>query len=908
MQVRSKIISAWRNLFQRRRIEGDLNDELRVYLEEQIERKVRSGQSPEKARREALIEFGGLEQVKDACRDVRRLRWSDGVSQDVRYALRTLFRHRGITIISLVSLALGIGVNTLVFSFFSTLLIRPLPYPESDRLVVVRSILRGNPQQKASLSRSDCAVLRADTSAFENFGCDTGDAWSSVAGTRPGDVAPERLPGQRFTAGLARALSRPPLVGRWFTDAEEQEAADPVVVISYGLWQRRFGGAPDVLGKALRIDGAAATIIGVMSDEFEFMESNADYWVPFRNPPAGLRTTARVLSGIARLKPGTDIRAAQAAMEAFSLHLEEQSPELNKGRAFVLTPLRDVYVSSEYRDAALIPGGAVAFVLMIACANVSGLLLAQGATQHKELSVRAALGSGRWRIIRQALTHSILLGALGGVLGLATGWAGMEFVRKSLPSGLPHALYSLHLDGFVLTFTVFIALVSGVIAGVVPALQISRIQPLDVLKETSQSATAGVSRQRLRSVFVVIQIALAFVLLVGAGLMINGLLRASSAPLGFDPDDLLTVEIQLPDNKFRQPTNKVLASGGLEMRIDPLVQLTTERIRRNLAAIPGVTIASAIAIHPPLGGALNMPIRLDGRQFQEQLRAQFIPITPDYFRTLQMPVTQGREFETLDTTGSVPVALINETMARRYWPNQSPLGERVQVDTVLLPNEPPRQIVGVVSDVMQYSGQEDRPQVYLPFNQLPLIHDERLSNDLRNITFIVRTSQPMSQIAGHLAGAVTEADSSQAVSRIRTMRDTAFAKEVRRFLAELIGTFGAIAVMLAVVGVYGVMAQTVSQRTNEIGIRMALGANTSDVRLLVIGHGCVIIATGLLIGTLGALAVTRVLRSYLLGLSPTDPLTFLLGLGVLGIIALLACYIPARRASRIDPMLALRHE
>jgi len=857
-------------------------------------------------------ELGNLTIAAEKARAVWAWNWLDNLGQDVRYGWRTLLRHRRVTAVALLSLALGIGANTLVFSFINVLLLRPLPYPNPDRVLAVGFTPLNNPTQVSGLTRGNCVSLGRSNGVFEQFGCYTDPASASIADDNPSANAPERLTGIQITAGVPRVLSVNPLLGRWFTDVEEGEGADRVVVISYGLWQRRFGGNRDVLGKMVRFDGEPAVIIGVMPVEFEFLDSRNDYWIPFRSPAYGAQSPARILGGVARLRPRVEISRAQSEMDAFALRLAEESPESNKGWSIqlrLLVQLDEMNLSGQYRSALWTSLGAVAFVLLIACANVAGLLLAQGTTQQKEVALRSALGSSRGRIFRQLLTHSILLSSAGGVLGVVVGWSGVQLLKKALPAGMPQAVYQTHLDAAVFLFTLAMSLSCGLIVGIAPAFQISHTHPLDAMRESGRSATSGLARQRLRSMFVAGQIALALVLLVGAGLMLDSLIRTANEPLGFDPDDLLTLDVQLPEGQFRRPTSTVLASGALEMEIHPQIYFRSERIRQNLAAIPGVITASGIAIHPPMGGTINMPVRLEGQQSGEPQRPQFLPVMPEYFKTLGIGVVQGREFGPQDTIGSLPVAVVNDSLARRYWPNENPLGKHVQIDTSLLPNQPLRQVIGVVSEVKQYPGQESRPQLYVPYGQMPPEHDERLSNDLRRITFVIRTLLPTAEIAEAAKAAVARADSSQAVYNIRTMRQTAFnSLQRRRVYVALIGIFGVVAVLLAVVGVYGVMAQVVSQRTTEIGIRMALGADPAQVRSFVIRQGSVLIGAGLLIGTAGALAITRALRSALFGVTSTDPLTFAAGILMLGGTALLACYIPARRASRIDPTIALRHE
>jgi putative ABC transport system permease protein len=860
-------------------------------------------------------ELGNLTLAAENARAVWGWNWLDSTAQDFRYSLRTLFRHRRITLVALVSLALGIGANAVVFSLIDALLLAPLPYPESDRLVLVASTPPDNPQQRNGLTRGECAGLHSATDVFNGFGCYTDGVYASIGeyNTTPGETAPVQIPGRYFTAGVGQALGMQPLIGRWFEPAEEAEGADRVLLISFRLWQGRFGGSPDVVGKRVRFNGDAATIIGVMPENFEFLDFRSDFWSPFQTPIAGRHSPARLLLGVARLKAGVVLPAAQAKMGQVGPGLLEHSPEIQKDWKIALRPLArqdEESLASEALNPLLILQGAVAFVLLIACANVAGLLLAQATTQHREIAVRTALGSSRWRILRQLLTHSVLLAFAGGVLGLFVGAMGLSALTKVLPAGLPATIYQMHLDSGVLLFTLAISAASGLVVGLAPALQISQTRPLEALRESGRSSTAGVRRQRLRSVFVAGQIALAFILLAGVGLMLNSLVRLANAPLGFDPNNIVTIDVHLPEARFRRPTGKVLdTSGALEMEIDPQMYRTSEQIRRNLAALSGVISAGGIAIYPPFSGSMNMPIRLEGKPTTEQQRSQFLPILPDYFRTLDVRVVQGREFTPQDSMGAAPVAVINTAMAQRFWPNENPLGKLVQVDSPILPNQPFREVVGVVDEVKQYPGQEGRPQLYVSYLQVAQQHDERLTNELRRMTFVARTSRLAAEITPAMQAAVSAADNALAASSVRTMRDTAFGSmQRRRTYAGLLGTFALIAVLLAAIGIYGVIAQIVSYRTNEIGIRMALGANGSRVRSLVLRQGLPLVFAGLIFGVLGAFAVTRVIRSSLFGVSATDPLTFSAAAVVLGATALLACYLPARRASRIDPMLALRHE
>jgi putative ABC transport system permease protein len=862
-------------------------------------------------------ELGNLTLAAENARAVWGWSWLENTVQDVRYGFRTLVRNRRVTAIALLSLALGIAANTLVFSFVEALLLRPLPYPDPDRLVLISSRAPNNPQQLAGLSRADCVTLHESSDVFEDLGCYTDPVSASIADSNSTEPSAEQLVGRQITAGSARALGVHPLLGKWFTDEDEREGADRVLLISFALWQGRFGADTAVVGKAVRFNGEPATIIGVLPRDYEFLDLAGDYWTPFQNAMYGRRSPARILGGMARLRPDISLPAAQARMDAVACRLAEEFPTTHRGWGIALRSFDRLDVlnfSFEARNPLMILQGAVAFVLLIACANAAGLLLAQGSSQHREVAVRAALGASRWRVFRQLLTHSVLLSFGGGALGLCMGLAGVRLMShllsQRLPAGLPPAVYEMPVDSGILLFTLGISILSGLIVGITPAFQISHAQPLDAMRESSRSSTAGRSRRRLRSVFVVGQLALALTLLVGTGLLLNSLIRLARDPLGFDPNNLVTVQMELPEGKFRRPTSQVLPSGALEMAIDPQMYRTSEQIRENLANVPGVTAASGIAIFAPFrfSGSMNMPVRIEGKQ-AETLRAQFLPIMPDYFMTLQVRVVHGREFTSQDLRGTQPVAVINQAVAQRLWPNETAIGNQLQIDSPLLPNQPIREVVGVVEEVMQYPGQQSRPQLYIPFLQLSPEHDERLSNDLRRMTFIVRRSGDLPEAVPAIQAAVSQADNSQAISNIRTMRDNAYhSLERRRIYVGLLGAFGVIAVLLASLGVYGAMAQVVSQRTNEIGVRMALGADRKRVRLLVIRQGGLLVGIGLLLGTVSSLALMRLIRTSLFGIEATDPLTFAIAAGLLGVIALIACYLPARRASRIDPMLALRHE
>jgi putative ABC transport system permease protein len=840
-------------------------------------------------------ELGNLTRAAENARQVWGWTWLNDLRQDLRYSVRTLIGHPSVTIIAVLSIAIGIGANTMIFSLVNALLFPPIPFPEPGRLVII-----------ASLTRGDCISLRERTNVFEHFGCYVDPVSTSLAEDDASSHPPERIRGQWLTAGMARALGVEPLIGRWFTDEEERQSADSVILIGERLWQTRFEASRNVLGKTVRVDSELATIIGVAPDQFEFLDPNVQYWAPLRHLDYGAESLAPMFGGIARLRSDVDIRAVQAEMDVLAQRSENR-PAGSPPRRIDAERLNG-YLSDRYRDSALTLQGIVLFVLLIACANVAGLLLALGVSQRRELAVRVALGSGRWRIIRHLLMHGIVLSCLSSALVVAIGWWGIQALLKTIPAGLPRTMYTTPLDSTVLLFTSAVALIAGVLAGLAPAIQLSRARPQEMLQQSSRSVTANAGQSRLRSAFVAVQIALAFVLIAGAALMINSLIRMVNEDIGFSVDGLLAAQIDLPESKFRRPTNTIsLEATAMEM--DASMRTRPEQIRQNLEAISGVISASAIAVYSPLSGSMNMPVRIGDRPEEPEQRPQFLPILAGYFKTLQVPVIQGREFTPQDNAGAAPVAMINDAMARRVWPDENALGKYVQVATPLLPNEPPRAIVGIVHEVEQYLGQQDRPQLYIPYTQLSLVHDERLSHPLREFTFVIRTFATVPQMTGPIREAVARADASQAVSNVRPMRQAVFGTMPRRqTYAGLVATFGMIAVGLALAGIYGVISQIVNQRTNEIGIRMALGADATHVRRLILRYGTRLIAIGLILGIAGAVMLTRVIRTSLFGISPTDPLTFVITLALLGATGLTACYVPARRASRIDPMSALRHE
>jgi putative ABC transport system permease protein len=822
----------------------------------------------------------------------------------MRYAVRLLLKTPGFTAVAVVSLSLGIGANTLMFSIVHAVLLRSLPYPGSDRLVFVWFTPPNHPEQKRPASAADFFALREQSRVLEHVGTVGGVDDTATLTGGPGDL-PEQVEGQRFSAAVPLALGAKPLLGRWFTAPETEAEANSVVVISYRLWQRRFGGAADVLGKIVRLDGEAAAIIGVMPDGWMLFNYPAQFWAPYRLVPAARGSPDRVLP-LARLKPGVTMRQAQEEMNRFAAGLAETFPSTNKGWGIRLEPALDVYVGW-IRQPLLIVQGVVALVLLIACANVAGLLLAQAAARKKEVAVRAALGAGHWRIARQFLTESILLSLLGGLLGTALAYGGLKLFVAISPAWFPR-IGEIVLDIRTLCFTALLSLATGLVFGVIPALQASGSDLIEIMKET----TRGIERQRLRSALVVVEMSVALMLLIGAGLMLNTFLRLYNAPTGCDTRNLITFQVRLPAGQFVKNTSVIGDNHAVE--ISPRVNGVFEQIRERISGFPGVASVAA-GIRPPLSestlGDLTLKFTIDGQPTKglekEPVSAAWFPVSAGYFHTLHTPLVRGREFGIQDTAASLPVVLINEAMARRFWSGEDPIGKRLLLDMV---NEPIREIVGVVGDVRHNRyDREAQPQMYVPYVQHPLVSQGRWVESRLTMTFVVRSAGDALRLVPTLRTAVAEVDRNLPIFNIKTL-DEYVAEQIwqPQQTLTLLAIFGAIAVVLAMTGVYGIMAYAIQQRTHEIGIRMALGASRRDVLRLVIARGLQLVALGVTIGLAGSLALTRLLGTLLWGVTPTDPLTYVVVIMALVTVAMLACYVPARRALEIEPTVALRYE
>ncbi|MEK6300044.1 MAG: ABC transporter permease [Acidobacteriota bacterium] len=805
--------------------------------------------------------------------------------QDLRYAIRMMAANRSFTAVAVLALALGIGATSVIFSVVNAVLLRSLPFPEPDRIVMV---FESDLQQhsKEAIAAANFVDWRGQNQVFENIATYREEGFSLTGTDRP-----ERAAGVVTTAGLFPVLGVQPIVGRVFQADEENRGTGRVAVISRSLWERRFAANANIIGQTLTANGEPLTIIGVMPAGFRF-PGESDLWIPPRHsvPEHVLRPTvdmssnrdSHYLSAIARLKPGVTLQQARADMDMVSRNLEEKNPNNNIGRGVNLTTLREQSVG-DIRPALLVLFGAVGFVLLIACANVANLLLARAATRQKEIAIRTALGATRWRLVRQLLTESVVLALAGGALGLLVALWGIDRLVSVMPADLRGA-QNIKIDGLVLGFTLTVALATGVVFGLFPALQATRNDLNETLKEGGRGGTAGARRNRARSLLVVSEIALSMVLLIGAGLMIKSFVRLERVNPGFETRNVHTVRLSLPAAQYPDSQRRAAFF---------------QQVVQRLQSIPGVESAAAISRLPLTPGNSGRGVIIAGRPTDgsgDGPNADYRVISRDYFRTIGVPLLKGRAFTEADNADAPPVAIINERMARLYWTDEDPLGQRLRIES----DDPWMEIIGVVGDVKHLGPDaESRPEFYVPY----------LNDPWPFMTALVRSAGSPKSLADAMRNEVWAVDKDLPVPDIKTMEQLLSASVARRrFNMLLLGIFAGVALVLAAVGIYGVISYSVTQRTHEIGIRMALGAKPSDVVKLVVGQGIVLALTGVGIGLAGAFALTRVLASLLFEVGTTDLATFATISLLLTGVALGACFIPARRAAKVDPMIALRYE
>ncbi len=904
-----RLMMAWRSLFRRARVEQDLDRELEFHLEQQTAEHVAAGMNAEEARAAALRSIGGLVRVKEACRDSLGVRLTDDVRQDVRFAVRTLLRTPGFTSAAILSLGVGIGLNTAIFTLINSMLLTPLPYPEADRVVFVWSVPPNEPADLRSVTVPDFLAWREQQRSFDALGAisvNPRDLGAGEAGR-----AAERVQAEQVTPDILRVFGIQPAIGRYFTPAESEfQPAQPVVLLSHRLWQRRFGGRSEVLDTSILINGAHAKVIGVMPERFRPIGTETELLDPMRFNEFQRRGSAAFMLVVGRLKSGVSIEQAQGDLDLIAGRLAREFPERNtlKGKPWGVRvePLGE-RLFNQISTRLLMLQGAVAFVLLIACANVAGLLIVRGATRQGEVAIRAALGASRARIVRQFLAESLVLAIAGGLLGMALAWWGVRAMVAFAPANM-RGLEDTAIDARVLAFSATLSIVTGVAFGLAPALLGSRPDLQTSIKESARSSTSGMTTHRVRGSTVVLQMALALMLLCGAGLLIQSFLHLRNTPLNGDPKDLLTFQIALSRTQFGKVagTYKGLPLWELNARPGEIYTRIYERLR----SVPGVESVAGTLV-PPFTSFTPSPsvtFALQGAPTGNENSARYHPITASYFHTMKTALVSGRDFSERDTAGAPWVAIINETMARRFWPDGNPIGRRLTL--ALSEDERPREIIGVARDTPIQLGQ-DLPQsvIFVPFVQVPAHTMGPFVESRMLMTFVVRTPSGETAMVPALRQAVSDVDPNLPLVNLRSVEQYLDMQvEYSRAYAVLLGLFAAIATVLAAIGLYGSMAYTVAQRTREIGIRMALGAGLRQIAVLIARQAVPLVGLGLLLGLSGALALTRLLSDLLWQVTPTDPLTFSIVAVVLLVVATVACAVPTWRAIRVSTVLTLRQE
>lgn len=877
------------NLLTGRRQEDRLRAEIEEHIALQAEENVRAGMSATEARRQAMLKFGAVEPIKEAYRDQESIPFLENLLIDLKYGLRMLRKWPGSTVVAVLTLALGIGANTAIFSVIYGVLLRPLPYPNANRIALV--YVHFSPQNMAHgpLCIADFLDWRAQNRAFEDP-----EAFAPGAVDLTAVERPEQIVGTRVTAGVLSTLGVQPLLGRLFRPGEDSASSPPLAVISESLWQRKFGDSPNVIGRVVELNGQPTTIVGVMPASFRFaggmfmgslLSSGAEIWTNLQlKPPT--RRGPYFLVGIARLKPGVTMQQAQEDTSRIARNIEAANRTYSNLTMPVVS-IRDVAVGS-VRPALLIMFGAVLLVLLIAVVNVANLMLARATAREHEIAIRLTLGAGRSRVMRQLLTESILFSALGCAAGLLLASFAIDALRAWNPGDLPR-MESVRLNLPVLGFTVMLSICAGILFGLVPALQGSRADLNAPLKEGGRSGTTNIHHNRTRAVLVVSEIALSFVLLTGAALLLRSFIHLEevNTGIGVPPQNVLTM---------------MVSPNAARYKTDPQTAEFYRRLLDALRALPGVQSAAIADARPPSYWSNDDTFTIAGQPWSQQgfPSSPVLDVGADYFHLLGIPLIKGRYFSEQDTEKSTPAVIINETLARHYFLLEDPLGQKIKESSPSLQGSAFMEVVGVVGDV-KYRGleSEPEPQYYIPFSQ----------NTGSSMFLFVRSPQAAGHLGPEVERAIREVDNDTTISHVETLDSVIRnAAAQPRFRTALIALFGAIALALAAIGIYGVIAYNVAQRTHEIGVRIALGAKRDDVMRLLLGQGMVLAGLGMGLGAGGALALTRVLERYLYRVQPTDPIALSSTALLLAAVAMLASYIPARRATKVDPLNALRHE
>jgi len=874
----------WRrllSLLRRGRHEREMEEEMRFHLEMQIEQNLASGMAAEEARNAARRQFGNQTWLKEVSREMWSLNSIETLIQDLRYGVRTLMKSPGFALVAVLTLALGIGANTAIFSLVNATLLRRLPFKDPDQLVVVWGTA---PQSsRRSLSEPNFLDYQKQNRTFGEIA-----AFGRVDLTLTGGANPERVRGARVSADFFKVLGVQPAIGRAFLPGDDQVGHNAVAILSSSLWQRRFGSDQNIVGQSILIEAKPHTVIGVLPAGFNFTIpgyfATGELWIPTTLKGDETLRGRDYLRVIGRLKTGVNLEQAQTEMSMIAQRLRTEHPQLGEIGA-ILVPLKEQVVG-DVRLMLLLLFGAASFVLLITCANIANLQVARASGRAKEFAIRAALGASRRRVARQLLTESLLLAFFGGVLGAALGWWGPRLLAQ-LEVGAITPAATIKIDIAVIIYSLLISALTGVVFGLAPALQSSSANLNDSLKEGGKTSGGGVSGQRLRSLLTIIEIALSLTLLIGSGLLLRSFVRLMGVQPGFDTEHVLTSRLFLPAYSYPDPAKQAALYAAAT---------------RRLSALPGVKAVGAINALPLTSERHSADFIIQGR---EDVAASRLPIaetrtvTPNYFRAMDIPLVAGRALTDEDTSAAPPVIMINQSLARRFFPNESPVGRSISFDY------PPKAfrwvtIVGIVQDAHDLGlDTQPEPEIYQAYQQ----------NTLPSMNLVLRADGDPRGLAARAREEIRALDKNLPVAGFVLMEDIAASSVVsRRFSLIILSLFAGLAMLLAIVGIYGVMSYTVTQRTHEIGLRRALGAQTIDVVKLILGAGMKLALTGVITGLAAAFGLTRLMATLLFGVTPLDALTFVTVTIVLIFVALLACYIPARRATKVDPLVALRHD
>jgi predicted permease len=889
MSVWSAVREALRTLVHRRSEEREMRDEMLFHLESEAEAKLLAGLDPKAAREGALRSFGSVDRYMEEVRDARGLRWLEDAVKDVSFGMRALRRSAGATMVAVVTLALGIGATTAIFSVVNGVLLEPLPYGDPDRLVAVWGRFlpeSGFDFPRFVLSPPEYFDYRVETRSMDDVAAFTGSSATIV----PQGGTAMRVRAAGITWNAFAVLGVAPALGRGITADEDAPGAGGVIVVSHALWQSAFGGAPDVVGRTMRVNGTAVEIVGVMPAGFSFPGEDVMLWSPLGlDPSVRVNRQSHFLLAIARLQAGVTVESASVEMETLMARWKAEYPDIHTGHFLWLRPLADDVVG-DVRVALYVLLGAVGVVMLIVCANVANLLLAKGSARQTELAVRATLGAGRRRLIRQLMTESALLAFAGGVAGLFLAWLGLRTILTGSSNAIPRVA-NVELDSVVLLFTLGVSVLATLAAGVTPALRASMADPQSTIREGGRSVTGGRGTGRLRSTLVIIEVALAVLLIAGAGLMIRSFRTLTAVDPGFRPDGVLMADVTLPGGDYD----------------DTRVYQAQQDLLDRMAALPGVHDAAMTSSLPLFETPGNYDFDIESRPpagpGQPATSGDFIAATPGYPAALGIDLVKGRWFEPGDREDALLVAVVNRTAARMFWPNEDPLGKRIRMASNRF-EFPWLEIVGVVEDIKYASlSGSFRPAWYAPLAQM----QEVQGSPVRGITFVLRSGDGVDALAPTVRQIVADYDAGLPIGALDTvdgvLRDSVAGP---RFILTLLGVFAALAMLLGTIGLYGVLSYSVSERSRELGIRMALGARRISLLSLVAGRGVTLALAGIALGVPAALASSRVLRGLLYETSPTDPATFATVALVMLSVALLASLVPAIRAVRLDPVRVLR--